>query len=176
MNNIKQILCTIAGAAKAATAFIVATLAGNLQSEKESQQAYIQQMQQQQRTAYIQSIMYELANNLYYVLKGRNYYFIKPLTASADIRSLNYQEYNGQFIYIYELTKTTQVTVASTILLQVKKDINADIAQAHHYLMSVYGEHMFMITYPFLFHGISVLGIYDTGTAIRIQVVSNYMP
>ena len=52
MNNIKQILCTIAGAAKAATAFIVATLAGYLQSEKESQQAYIQQMQQQQRTAY----------------------------------------------------------------------------------------------------------------------------
>lgn len=176
MNNIKQILCTIAGAAKAATAFIVATLAGYLQSEKESQQAYIQQMQQQQRADYIQSLMYALADNLYYVLKGRNYYFIKPLTASADIRSLNYQKCeNGQFIYIYELTKTTQETVASTILNQVRHDINADIAQARHNLMSVYGEQAFMITYPFL-QDIQVVGIMDSGTAIRIQVVSNYMP
>lgn len=170
---IKQILCTIAGAIKAAVAFIV----GYLKSEKEASQARLQQLQQQQQNNYIYSLMYTLAINLYYVLRARNYYFLKPLSASADIRLLTYQEYKkGQFIYIYELTKTTQETVASTILIQMKHDINADIAQAHHYLMSVYGAQAFMLTYPFIYHGITVVGILDTGTAIRIQIVSNYMP
>lgn len=147
------------------------------QLEKEEAQARAQIMQKQQKRMYVQSLMYALTNDLFYVLHGRNYYFIRAITAVADIRSLNYQECeNGQFIYIYELTKTMQNIIASTILIQMKHDINADIAQAQHYLMSVYGEQAFMLTYPFLFHGIKVVGIKDTGTAIRIQIVSNYMP
>lgn len=178
-NNIKQILRASIKAVKSVFVFIITVLTDFLQSEKEEAQARAQMMNEQQKQMYVQSLMYALANDLFYVLHTRNYYFIRAITAVADIRILNYQECkNGQFIYIYEyeLTKTTQVTVASTILLQVKKDVNSDIAQAHHYLMSVYGEQMFVFTYPFLFHGIKVVGILDTGTAIRIQVVSNYMP
>lgn len=174
--NIKRLLYVSIKAVKSVFIFIITVLTDFLQSEKESQKAYTQQMQQQQQTNYIQSLMYALANDLFYVLHGRNYYFIRAITAVADIRSLDYQEYNGQFIFTYELTKTTQETVASTILNQVRQDINADIAQAHHNLISVYGEQTFVFTYPFLFHGIKVVGILDTGTAIRIEVVSNYMP
>lgn len=152
-------------------------LTSYFKSEWAESQARAQYLQQQQEKQYIQSLMYDLAYDLFHVLHNRNYYFVRPLTAVADIRVTSYQKCaNNRYVYIYELTKTTIAITAETILQQVKQDTNADIAQARHYLMSVYGTQAFMLTYPYLFHGIKVLGLLDTGTAIRIAVISNYMP
>lgn len=168
------------GAIKSVWGFLTSAVSNVMdyyKSEKELQEVRAQQLQQLQEAQYIQSLMYDLAYDLFHVLHNRNYYFVRPLTAVADIRVTSYQKCaNNRYVYIYELTKTTIAITAETILKQVKQDTNADIAQARHYLMSVYGTQAFMLTYPYLFHGIKVLGLLDTGTAIRIAVISNYMP
>lgn len=153
------------------------------QTERELQEVRVQQLQQQQQQQlqqrtrqYIKSLMYSLTNDLFVALHGQNYSFIRPLSAPAEIRVCGYSFINGQNVYEFELTKTQTAVVTDVSLKQLRWDFNSDIELAQHHMVSVYGTQDFFMPYPFLYYGMRVVRIKDTGTAIRIGVVSNYAP
>lgn len=143
-------------------------------SEKEQakqQQLLIQAKQKQQ---YMYNIMSGLAKELYSVLNRRRYYFIQTILSPNDIRIVGCQMAENKVYYIFELSKSTSNSVQTAVLLKVKENINSDIAQLCHHLLSTYGEYSFSISYPFLYYGIMVVGIQDIGLGIQIKVLSNY--
>lgn len=174
--DIKTIPYDFIRAVKTALVVTVSAISGFFQSERQQAQARTQQLQAQQQEQCIQDFMYRLSNDLFAVLRGRNYYFVRTVTAVADIRLSGFRTVNGRLLYSYELTKTTSQTAAHAVLGQVRRDINSDMERARHYLLSVYGAQAFLMSYPFLYYGLYITGIADTGTAIRIDVTTDCRP
>lgn len=171
-----EFISVVLGAIKSVWGFLTSAVSNVMdyyKSEKELQEVRAQQLQQQQAIQNIYCYMYNLSYDLFYVLQGKRYYFLRPITAASSIRAVGWSTSNKQYTYVYELSKTVLQTVPAPILGQVMNDINADIILAQNYLASIYGTQAFAAAYPFLRNGtVKVTGILDTGTAIRISVIA----
>ena len=142
----------------------------SLQSAHEQKQQQQLLMQEYRRADYIRSVMYEMQNDLFPILGKRHYRFLNSILAPADIRVAGYKVRGNGIIYEFQLEKSAETSVDSTILQRVQQNMNADIQQAQYHL----GTHGSLADYPFLAYGLKVVGIKDVGLALQVSVVTNY--
>ena len=141
------------------------------QAAKEQQRAAVERAKQDQ-LAY--DYMSALRADLFEALRDHKYGRIAYISAASDIRIHSYKKLNdGSFVYFFNLQKIDCSSIARTILDQVCSNMNRDIASTHQELCREYGDIYVSQMYPFLYKGLYITGIRDTGgTDVTIAVQS----
>lgn len=141
------------------------------QAAKEQQRAAVERAKQNQ---FIYNYMLRLRMDLFESMRDHKYGRLAHISVASDIRIHDYQKLNdGTFLYLYRLTKIDNNPIARTIQDEIRANMNRDIASCHQELCREYGDIYVLQMFPFLYHGLYVTGIRDTGgTDVTIAIQS----
>ena len=143
------------------------------QAAKEQQRAAVERAKQDQ-LAY--DYMSALRADLFEALRDHKYGRIAYISAASDIRIDRYKVLaDGSYVYFYRLSKIDDNPIARSILNQISGNINRDIASTHQELCREYGDIYVSQMYPFLYKGLYITGIRDTGGTDVTVAVQSYL-
>ena len=141
------------------------------QAAKEQQRATVEHARQNQ---VIYNYMSALRLDLFEAMHGHRYGRLSQIEMASDIRISDYKILkDGSIVYLFDLEKTDGGTIARTILDLVRVDMNRDIVSCHKDLCHNYGDIYVSQMFPFLYYGLHIIAIRDTGgTSVTIAVRS----
>ena len=141
------------------------------QAAKEQQRAAVERAKQNQ---FIYNYMSGLRMDLFESMRDHKYGRLAYISAASDIRIDRYKVLaDGSYVYFYRLSKIDNNPIARTSQDEIRANINRDIASTHQELCREYGDIYVSQMYPFLYKGLYITGIRDTGgTDVTIAVQS----
>ena len=128
----------------------------------------------------IYNFMFAMRTDLFEAFQNRHYSHLCPIKNIRDIRITDYS-YSQKigWTYMFQLSKTASENdkIARTFLIDIKSNMNKDIASAQKELFHFWGNQYFLSFYPFLANGVYVMDIKDMGgTDVLITVQTHVQP
>lgn len=118
----------------------------------------------------INTMMHQMTIDLYRAFHAHSY-SLCPIKTVESIRLYNWKKQNGFYFYQFAIDKRTPDRIATFQLRQMEKDMNTDICSARHNILYFDGAEYLYYTFPFLYHGIKVTSVQDSGSTYVIVTV-----
>lgn len=119
-------------------------------------------------------MMHQMSIDLYRAFHFHGYN-LSPIEHVESIRLHNWKLQNSIFFYQFTLEKKSDGKISNYLLNKMKNDMNTDIVRARTNTLYSEGEEFLYYTYPFLYHGITVISVEDSGFVDIIVTVSSQL-
>jgi len=124
----------------------------------------------------IHNMMHQMTIDLYRAFHAHSYNLF-PIKTVESIRLYNWKLQNGYYFYQFTIEKKSTDKIPAFLLKQMKDDMNTDICSARDNILYFEDLEYLFYTFPFLYHGIKVISVYDSGSShIIITVCSRLTP
>ena len=143
------------------------------QAAREQQRAVVERTKQD-KLAY--DYMSGLRMDLFEAMRDHKYGRLCQIATATDIRILNYKKLNdGSFVYFFNLQKVDCNPISRSILDLISSNINRDIASCYNDLRNNYGDIYVSQMFPFIYKGLYITGMRDTGGIDVTIAVQSYL-
>ena len=119
----------------------------------------------------IHTMMHQMTIDLYRSFHAHSYNLF-PIKTVESIRLHNWKLQAGYYFYQFTIEKKSADKIPAFLLKQMKDDMNTDIFSARDNILYFEEPEYLFYTYPFLYHGIKVISVEDSGSSHVIITVS----
>jgi len=118
------------------------------------------------------SIVLQVRDELYDCFHSANYHNLNQVVVPANIRTVGWLCLGNSTLIQYSISKnnTSINALPHAVLQSIQSDMNKDIASTANTLLNMYGYAYMAMYYPYIYKGIYVTKIRDTGLDVEIEI------